>query len=101
MHDEGFRHLLAVEYDRRACGTLLANRATPFDPAEVESAEFDSAPFDAAGFDPNASDSNARLDATGRPSGTDRWPLVEGDVRAVDFHRWEGRVDVVAGGVPC
>jgi DNA (cytosine-5)-methyltransferase 1 len=31
----------------------------------------------------------------------DRWPLVAGDVRAVDFSPWQGGVDVVAGGVPC
>jgi DNA (cytosine-5)-methyltransferase 1 len=29
------------------------------------------------------------------------WPLVPGDVRAVDFAPLAGRVDVVAGGVPC
>ena len=30
-----------------------------------------------------------------------RWPLVAGDVRALDFRSFEGRVDVLAGGVPC
>ena len=34
----------------------------------------------------------------GRAAG---WPLVPGDVRAVDFAELTGRVDVVAGGVPC
>lgn len=29
------------------------------------------------------------------------WPLVPGDVRGVDFSELAGRVDVVAGGVPC
>jgi DNA (cytosine-5)-methyltransferase 1 len=29
------------------------------------------------------------------------WPLVAGDVRALDFTGYEGRVDVLAGGVPC
>jgi len=29
------------------------------------------------------------------------WPLVEGDIRAVDFTPWAGEADVVAGGVPC
>lgn len=29
------------------------------------------------------------------------WPLVEGDIHAVDFSPWAGAVDVVAGGVPC
>lgn len=68
MHEAGFRHLVAVELQKRACATLRANVAadlgTPFPPH-------------------------------------DRWPLVEGDVRAVDFTRWQGEVDVVAGGVPC
>jgi DNA (cytosine-5)-methyltransferase 1 len=31
----------------------------------------------------------------------DGWPLVEGDVRGVDFRQFAGAVDVVAGGVPC
>jgi DNA (cytosine-5)-methyltransferase 1 len=72
MHEAGFRHLLAVELDSRACSTLRANVATDY-------AEDD--------FEPENLDS--------------RWPLIEGDVRAVDFKRLEGRVDVVAGGVPC
>ncbi|MCP2305825.1 DNA (cytosine-5)-methyltransferase 1 [Actinokineospora globicatena] len=72
MHDAGFRHLLAVELDRRACETLRANHAVDYvegapDPKDVRS----------------------------------RWPLVQGDVRNVDFTRWEGAVDVIAGGVPC
>jgi len=29
------------------------------------------------------------------------WPLVPGDVHALDFRAFEGRVDVLAGGVPC
>lgn len=29
------------------------------------------------------------------------WPLAPGDVRALDFRRLAGRVDVLAGGVPC
>jgi DNA (cytosine-5)-methyltransferase 1 len=72
MHDAGFRHLLAVEIERRACETLRANTARVYVPTEP---------------DP------ARL--------VDRWPLIEGDVRGVDFTGWRGRVDVVAGGVPC
>jgi DNA (cytosine-5)-methyltransferase 1 len=31
----------------------------------------------------------------------DGWPLIEGDVRGVDFRQFAGAVDVVAGGVPC
>ncbi|MEU4397821.1 DNA cytosine methyltransferase [Micromonospora orduensis] len=72
MHDAGFRHLLAVELERRACETLRANKARDHTP---------------------------RLR---RPASLkDMWPLIEGDVRAVDFRGWEGQVDVVAGGVPC
>jgi DNA (cytosine-5)-methyltransferase 1 len=73
MHKAGFRHLLAIEFDRRACQTLRAGRkAIPYDP-EV-----------------------------GIPSSLDDpWPLVEGDIHEQGFGRWEGLVDVVAGGVPC
>jgi DNA (cytosine-5)-methyltransferase 1 len=72
MHEAGFRHLLAVELDARACSTLRANRACDY------------------------------VDGDGEPSTLgSRWPLVEGDVRDVDFTRLDGRVDVVAGGVPC
>jgi DNA (cytosine-5)-methyltransferase 1 len=72
MHDAGFRHLLAVEWDKRACSTLLANVADPFSPDEPDPVSVD-----------------------------DRWPLVQGDVREADFARWQGAVDVIAGGVPC
>lgn len=72
MHDAGFRHLLAVEWDKRACSTLLLNTAVPYDPNE------------------------------GAPESlSDPWPLRGGDVRDVDFTGWQGHVDVVAGGVPC
>lgn len=72
MHEAGFRHLLAVEWDRRACDTLRANVAKDY------------------------------VVGAGEPrSLRSKWPLTEGDVHAVDFTRWEGRVDVVAGGVPC
>jgi DNA (cytosine-5)-methyltransferase 1 len=72
MHDAGFRHLLAVEWEKRACATLRANVATAYDSAAPPPMSVD-----------------------------DKWPLIEGDVRDVDFSRWEGEVDVVAGGVPC
>jgi DNA (cytosine-5)-methyltransferase 1 len=72
MHKAGFRHLLAVELDPRACQTLRARKAIPYLPeAEIPSS----------------------LD--------DPWPLVEGDIHEQGFGRWEGLVDVVAGGVPC
>ncbi len=69
MERAGFRHLLAVELDRRACATLRANGA-----------------------------------GTGAGSGSRAcagWPLVEGDIRGVDFTGWRDQVDAVAGGVPC
>jgi site-specific DNA-cytosine methylase len=72
MRDAGFRHLLTVERDKRACSTLLRNAAY------LSSADQSDQAF---------------------PS--DRWPLVHGDVRGIDFSRWRGAVDVVAGGVPC
>ena len=72
MSSAGFRHLLVVERDARACSTLLANAARPFAAAD--------------------------LNASSVPS---RWPLAQEDVRDVDFSRWHGAVDVVAGGVPC
>ena len=71
MEREGFRHLLAVEWDKRACATVRLNRP---------SADSD---VDRGGDTQHG------------------WPLVEGDVHAVDFQQWEGQVDVVAGGVPC
>ena len=72
MHGAGFRHLLAVEWDKRACATLLHNTADAFSPNNPDPA-----------------------------SVKEPWPLINGDVHAVDFSRWKGDVDVVAGGVPC
>lgn len=72
IHDAGFRHLLAVEWDKRACSTLLQNVADPFSPDDPDPTSI-----------------------------YERWPLIHGDVRNVDFSRWQGEVDVVAGGVPC
>ncbi|MEU8009104.1 DNA cytosine methyltransferase [Micromonospora parva] len=72
MHNVGFRHLLAVELDKRACATLRANRAIDYTPDAADPVYLD-----------------------------DRWPLIEGDVAKVDFTRWEDKVDAVAGGVPC
>jgi DNA (cytosine-5)-methyltransferase 1 len=72
MHEAGFRHLAAVEIENRACSTLRANRAVPFGEDAPKPAVLG-----------------------------DSWPLIEGDVFDVDFARWAGEVDVVAGGVPC
>lgn len=73
MHEAGFRHLLVNELEPRACATLRRNAAVDFDPAMP---------------------SRRRHSAT-------PWPLIEGDVHAVDFTPWLGRINVVAGGVPC
>lgn len=72
MSAAGFRHSLIVERDARACSTLLANAAHPFAAADLH-------PSSAPG----------------------RWPLAQGDIRDINFSRWHGVVDVVAGGVPC
>ncbi|WP_433330179.1 DNA cytosine methyltransferase [Spirillospora sp. CA-294931] len=72
MHDAGFRHLLAVEIEKRACATLRLNVARDYDPELAD------------------------------PEGlADKWPLIEGDIHDERFGRWKDRVDVVAGGVPC
>ena len=31
----------------------------------------------------------------------EKWPLLEQDVREVDFSRWHGKADIVCGGPPC
>ncbi|MEU8118645.1 DNA cytosine methyltransferase [Spirillospora sp. NPDC049024] len=72
MHQAGFRHLLAVEIEKRACATLRLNVARDFDPTMPDPA-----------------------------TRHDQWPLIEGDIHGESFARWEGKVDVVAGGVPC
>lgn len=75
MHQAGFRHLLAVEYDKRACQTLRAGIAVAYDRDDP--------------------------DATFPTKLGDPWPLAEGDVHDVNFKHMVGQVDVVAGGVPC
>lgn len=72
MGEAGFRHLLAVEWDRRACETLRANVADDYVPG-----------------------------APGPGGPRSRWPLIEGDAFEVDFEPWARGVDVIAGGVPC
>jgi DNA (cytosine-5)-methyltransferase 1 len=72
MHGAGFRHLLAVELERRACATLRLNQAEDYSTGKPQP---------------------TRL--------RDKWPLIERDVHAVDFTPWIDAVDVVAGGVPC
>jgi DNA (cytosine-5)-methyltransferase 1 len=72
MHNVGFRHLLINEIEPRCCDTLRKNAATD--------------------IDSNLLDAEASGES---------WPLIEGDIRSIDFIAFEGRVDVVAGGVPC
>lgn len=73
MHEAGFRHLVVNEFAKRACETLLENCA-------VKRKGEDHIPGDLS----------------------EKWPLVEGDVRKVDFsYLWPQGVDVVAGGPPC
>ncbi|MFB9711922.1 DNA cytosine methyltransferase [Streptosporangium nondiastaticum] len=70
----GFRPLLFNEFNKRACETLLANKADAY---EVE------------GERPPI------------PEPGERPPLIAGDVRKVDFDYLKGRVDLLAGGPPC
>jgi DNA (cytosine-5)-methyltransferase 1 len=72
MHEAGFRHLVAVELDKRACATLRANVAEAFDSGAEQADQLESP-----------------------------WPLIEGDIHKHSFTRWLGKADVVAGGVPC
>jgi DNA (cytosine-5)-methyltransferase 1 len=75
LHLSGFRHLLAVELYTRACESLRINRAKDCsDPAVA---------------------------AKSIPAENERWPLFEGKVQNVDFEPFLGKVDVLAGGVPC
>jgi DNA (cytosine-5)-methyltransferase 1 len=71
VHKVGFRPLLVNEIIKHACETLKANAAEPRGEAE-------------------------RIPAPG-----ERWPLVEGDVRDIDFGYLWDRVDLLAGGPPC
>jgi DNA (cytosine-5)-methyltransferase 1 len=72
MQQAGFRHMLAVEWDKRACATLRVNKASDCAPGGE-------LPPDLAG----------------------RWPMFEGDIHSVDFTRLAGKVDVIGAGVPC
>jgi DNA (cytosine-5)-methyltransferase 1 len=36
-----------------------------------------------------------------RVSAVNSWPLYEGDIKAVDFQQFAGKVDLVSGGPPC
>ncbi|WP_326551284.1 DNA cytosine methyltransferase [Micromonospora sp. NBC_01813] len=71
VHQAGFRPLLVNEIVRYACDTLKTNAAA------------------------------TRGEDEWIPTHGDRWPLVEGDVRQVDFSYLWDRVDLIAGGPPC
>lgn len=73
VEDAGFRPLLFNEFARRACETLVVNRA---------------ALHEGEGPPPI-------------PGPGERPPLIAGDVAEVDFGYLRGRVDVLAGGPPC
>ncbi|WP_433221951.1 DNA cytosine methyltransferase [Microtetraspora malaysiensis] len=70
----GFRPLLFNEFAKRACETLVKNKADAY---EVD-----------GGRPPI-------------PEPGERPPLIVGDVGKVDFDYLKGRVDVLAGGPPC
>ena len=72
MHEADFQHLLVNEVEHRACETLRLNAAV-----------------------------DAASDSGRSQQLVTQWPLLEGDVRELDFSLYAGRVDVVAGGVPC
>ena len=42
-----------------------------------------------------------RKNKKSRNSPVDLWPLLEGDVRSVDFTNFAGKIDLVSGGPPC
>ena len=71
VHSAGFRPLLVNELVKWACETLTANSA------------------------------ELRGDEERLPRAGERWPLVPGDVREVDFHYLWDKVDLLAGGPPC
>ncbi|MFE9308087.1 DNA cytosine methyltransferase [Streptomyces sp. NPDC006706] len=80
VHRAGFRPLLFNEFNRRACETLLASaRRTLGDDGLVEVRETTPVP-----------------PRVGEPA-----PLYPGDVRDLDLRKFEGEVDVLAGGPPC
>ncbi|MHC2297959.1 DNA cytosine methyltransferase [Rhizobium mongolense] len=54
-----------------------------------------------AGFQPVALIEIDRQAAATLRKNRPNWPVVEADVRTVDFTPYKGKVDVLAGGVPC
>lgn len=80
MHQAGFQHVCVNEFAKRACQTLRANEA-------VDAAR------------PGTRTSGMMSLSAAVKAG--KWPLLEGDIRDIDFTTWRDKVDVVAGGVPC
>ncbi|HFC11523.1 MAG TPA: DNA (cytosine-5-)-methyltransferase, partial [Anaerolineae bacterium] len=54
-----------------------------------------------AGFEPVLLNELDRWAAATLRLNRPAWPLIEGDVRALDFTPYHGKVDVVTGGFPC
>lgn len=75
----GFDHLAVSELNGRACQTLRANGASLADGAPITSEP------------PPAITGHRAKD----------WPLLPGDSRGIDWSRWNGRADLLAGGPPC
>lgn len=71
VHRAGFRPLLVNELVKYACETLKANAASQ------------------------------RGETERVPTPGERWPLVEGDIREIEFGYLWDRVDLLAGGPPC
>jgi len=80
LHEAGFQHLYVNELNRRACNTLRLNGAVD---------------VPAPGCPDDALQSVPAVLREGK------WPLLEGDIREVNFVEAATKVDVVAGGVPC
>jgi DNA (cytosine-5)-methyltransferase 1 len=80
LHEAGFQHLYVNELNRRACNTLRLNGAVDVAWPGVRE---DGLPSASAVVNEG------------------KWPLLEDDVRGLNFAEWAKQVDVVAGGVPC
>lgn len=88
----GWRHLVVSEWDRRACETLITNKAIRVDdPGAALDLIARGIPAQALG----ESATTSTLDES-KP-----WPLIEGDCRTIDWTRLRGHVDLLAGGPPC
>lgn len=80
VHRAGFRPLLFNEFNNRACETLIASAGRVLGDSGLVLTR-DTAPVPPA---------------PGEPA-----PLYPGDVRKLDLRKFEGEVDVLAGGPPC